>query len=209
MNQPHARACEECGQPHSSESAGKAKGVPAGESRIPAGVDQKASIEQLGSAPSKQFSLWAHYRHHIHHAAQSAHRAATEGDEDTFARSIRKLLELAWRATFDHEIATGKRTISRHEMHSSAVDELLRDYLGVPALQAACMLGQSERWVRDQRGRNGRDAEYGHERNDDPLTARIMRLRAAGASERTIAAEVGLSKTAVHHRLTVTALQAA
>lgn len=158
-----------------------------GRSQIPAGVRQGATIERLKKAPSKQFSLWAHYSHRMQKAAQS---------EDAGM-----LIKLAACATRDYEIHTGKRRPSQHSDHEAAVDELLRDYQGVSSLEAAWMLNQSEKWVRRQRVLNGRDADQGLELRADETTLRVLRLSAAGASERMIAAELGLSKSAVHRRL--------
>lgn len=163
-----------------------------GKSQIPAGVRQGATIERLKEAPNKQFSLWAHYSHRMQIAAQS---------EDASM-----LIKLAACATRDYEIHTGTRKISQHSDHDAAVDELLRDYQGVSSLEAAWMLNQGEKWVRRQRVLNGRDADNGVAFKADALTTRIVSMKAAGMSERFIADEVGLSKTAVHHRLTVTAV---
>lgn len=111
------------------------------------------------------------------------------------------LIKLAACATRDYEIHTGKRRPSQHSDHDAAVDELLRDYQGVSSIEAAWMLNQSEKWVRRQRVLNGRDADCGLELRVDETTLRVLRLSAAGASERMIAAELGLSKSAVHRRL--------
>lgn len=166
-----------------------------GQSQIPAGVRQGATVEKLREAPNKQFSLWAHYSHRMQVAAKS---------EDAGL-----LIKLAACATRDYEIHTGKRKPSQHSDHDDAVSELLRDYQGVSSLEAAWMLNQSEKWVRRQRVLNGRDADYGNELRADETTLRVLRLSAAGASERTIAAELGLSKSAVHRRLESSMMEAA
>lgn len=166
-----------------------------GQSQIPAGVRQGATMERLREAPSKQFSLWAHYSHRMQKAAQS---------EDAGL-----LIKLAACATRDYEIHTGKRRPSQHSDHEAAVDELLRDYQGVSSLEAAWMLNQSEKWVRRQRVLNGRDADYGSARDSDVTTAKILRMAAAGGSLRTIAAETGLSKDGVRRRIEAAEREAA
>lgn len=179
--------CSECGKHRPQDHLGAARTRPTGTSKIPEGVRLTASPERLREAPSKQFSLWAHYSHRMDLAAR--------------ARDVGKLLLLAACATRDYEQHTGKRRISQHTDHADAVSELLRDYTGCPSLEAALYLSTSERWVRRQRVLNGRDPDYGHERENDQTTATILRMSANGASERVIASETGLSKSAVHRRL--------
>lgn len=185
--------CSECGKHRPQDHLGAARNRPTGTSKIPEGVRLTASTEKLREAPSKQFSLWAHYSHRMDLAAR--------------ARDIGKLLLLAACATRDYEQYTGKRRkpnyadMSSEKAHYAQVNELLSEYNGCPSLEAALYLSTSERWVRRQRVLNGRDPDYGHERENDQTTATILRMSASGASIRVIADEIGLSKSVVHRRL--------
>ena len=153
------------------------------ESRIPEGVRLNGTPTNCDSAPSKQFSLWGHYSYRMT-------RAAERKDAST-------LLKLAACATRDYEVYTRTRP-GFHANHEAAVTELLRDCVGVPALEAAWYLGAPVEWVRRQRIINGRDPEYGEPRDKiDGLTTQILSLAEAGKSVRMIAGEVHMSKSAV------------
>lgn len=145
------------------------------------------SSDTVGGVPSKMFSLWAHYNVRMNRAAQE--------------RDTAKLTLLAACAMRDYDLAGMRRQRERPRSHNQAVDELIGEYVGCLPLEAALYLGTSEKWVRRQRVLSGRDPDYGHERETDPITATILRMSANGASERAIASETGLSKSAVHRRL--------
>lgn len=157
-----------------------------GESRIPSGVRTKMDLSK-DIAPSKQFSLWAHYSYRMGRAA--ARKDAAE------------LLKLAACATRDLEIHHKKRA-PFHASHESAVTELLRNCTGLSAVEASWWTGAQVEWVRRQRVLHGRDAELGEPRRVDEQTKRILAMKEAGASVRTIAAETGIAKSTVHDILT-------
>lgn len=156
------------------------------ESRIPEGVRVAAPLTG-DHAPSKQFSLWAHYSYRMNKALER---------QDAFT-----LLKLAACATRDYEIHQRSRP-GFHQNHEAAVTELLRDCVGVTATEASWFLGAPVEWVRRQRVLNGRDPEFGEPRGQlDALTARVLELAEEGKSLRFIAAEVHMSKSAVDRLL--------
>lgn len=149
-------------------------------STIPEGVRVDGGHE---GAPSKLFSLWAHYSYRIDQARQRG---------DAFA-----LLRLAACATRDYEIATRQRP-AYHENHEAAVTELLRDCAGVSAIEAAWYLGAPMAWVKQQRVRHRRDPETGEPiAGRDTRIERIFALRAEGMKQAEIAEAVGLTQPRV------------
>ena len=163
------------------------KPPPYAESHIPEGVAANRNLHAPnGHAPSKQFSLWAHYEFRIQRAAQAL-------DAPT-------LLKLAACATRDYEIHMGRRT-THHSSHDSAVTELLRDCTGMPAIEASWWLDAPLKWVRRHRVLNGRDAELGEPTEQNERTRRVLALERTGATVRAIAAEVGLPKSQVQRIL--------
>lgn len=153
-------------------------------STIPEGVRVDGGHEGV---PSKTFSLWAHYSYRMERARQAC-------DAST-------LLRLVACATRDYEVATGKRP-AYHENHEAAVTELLRDCIGVAALEAAWFLGAPIKWVRQQRILNRRDPETG-----EPLPSRgermerILALASEGLTHQQIGEAVGLSRPRIQQIL--------
>ena len=155
------------------------KGTRFSTSQVPEGVRMTGTPSNgLSHAPSKQFSLWAHYSWRMERAVAQQDAAA--------------LMRLAVCATRDYEVYTGKRP-AFHENHEAAVTELLRDHTGVAAAEASWWLGAPEKWVRRQRVLNGRDDEFGEPVKRDALTERILRMKADGATTRAIAAQCNVS----------------
>lgn len=155
-----------------------------GTSRIPSGVSLNG--QSSDHAPSKRFSLYAHYRWRM--------------DRAFLQKDATKLHALAVEATRDYEEYIGTRKPLHFEHDDDAVAELLREHTGVPAEHAAIkMMVQNQSlkdattWVRRQRARNGRDQEFGEPREFNADARRMFALQDSGASFRTIAAEVGCS----------------
>ncbi|MBV9805192.1 MAG: hypothetical protein JO130_18485 [Solirubrobacterales bacterium] len=158
-------------------------------SQLPSGVDTKATTRG-DHAPSKQSSLYFHYRWRMHKALVS---------EDAGLA-----LSLAGAATQDYEEHVGKRRPLRWASHDDAVNYLLTHYVGVPSATAAVDMRtpsesfrNAQRWVQAQRTRNGHDPELGERRAMDSRTRRIVEMAAAGIKQRLIADEVGLSQAQV------------
>lgn len=154
--------------------------VPSGsashESSIPKGVRHDLTGDH---APSKQFSLYAHYLWRMKRA-----QAAQDAGE---------LLKLAGCATRDYEVYAHLRP-SYHASHDAAVNELLRACRGQSAVEASWWVGAPVKWVRRQRVVNGYDAETGDPRpRGNATTERVFALRENGATVRVIAEEVGIS----------------
>ena len=158
------------------------------ETQVPKGVRMGGDLtKRVDAAPSKQFSLYAHYLWRMRRAEK--------------AQDVGELLKLAGCATRDYETYMHTRP-SYHEKHEAAVTELLRDCRGQSAVEASWWLGTPVKWVRRQRVISGYDPENGEPRpRVDETTARIFALHEAGVSIRTIADEVHLSKSEVHRRL--------
>lgn len=146
-------------------------------SRMPEGVREHGA--------SKDVSLWRHYQWRMSRAQA--------------ARDVPLLFELAKQATRDYEVYTGVRPASRDD-DASAVDELLRECRGLPAVEAARRLDCSVKWVRRIRAANDLDSESGSA-HADPRLATIKRMRANGATVRAIGLEVGLSAAQVSNLL--------
>lgn len=156
-------------------------------SQIPEGVRQRATIDRLGEAPSKQFSLWGHYSVRVQRALE--------------ARNTPELVKLAACARRDYDAYRGYRRLRQEPSAEAQVTELMRDYSGWRSLEAAWMLNAPERWVRRQRVLNGRDPEFGHPFKGDNLTLKIAQLSARGMTERQIATITSLGRATVHRRL--------
>lgn len=163
------------------------------DSAIPDGVSDRASSDH---APSKQLSLFYHYRWRMNQAQQR---------EDAGL-----MLRLAGEATRDYEEHTGKRRPLRFvdeigsSAHKQAVEYLLQNFEGVPAWNVAVEMRTPDesfrnalKWVHRQRAANSRDPETGEMRMTDERTRRIFAMAEAGATQKTIAAEVGLSRQRV------------
>ncbi len=151
---------------------------------IPAGVRVDGGHEAV---PSKQFSLWAHYSYRID-------RARAAGDASA-------LLRLAACATRDYEVHMGQRP-AFHENHEAAVTELLRDCVGVSAVEASWYLGAPLKWVKAQRVLHRRDPEtgeaieYRNERHE-----RIFELHAEGLNHGEIGKAVGYTRQRIQQIL--------
>lgn len=170
------------------------------DSRIPDGVDNHA-VGKGDHAPSKQLSLFYHYRWRMDKAQQ--------------AEDAGLLLRLAGEATRDYEEHTGQRRPLRFEdgpdengtyqtAHSLAVKHLLRHFVGVSAESAAIeMRTPSEsfrnalEWVRQQRLRNGYDAESGEPAVTNERARRVVAMAQSGIKQRVIAEELGVSPSTV------------
>lgn len=161
---------------------------------IPAGVRVDGGHEAV---PSKQFSLWAHYSYRIDRA-----RAQVDpSDPESTSRAASTLLRLAACATRDYEVYIGRRP-AYHENHEAAVTELLRDCVGVPAVEASWYLGAPLKWIKQQRVLHRRDPETGDVlfRRDD-RTQRIFALNEEGMKHGEIAEAVGLTRQRVQQIL--------
>lgn len=135
--------------------------------------------------PAKEASLWRHYQWRMSRAQK--------------AQDVPLLFELAKLATRDYEVYTGVRPASRDD-DVTAVDELLRECSGMSIVDAARRLDCTVKWVRRTRVANDLDPETGT-RIVDPRVLTIKRLRASGATVKTIAMEVGLSAAQVSNLL--------
>ncbi len=153
---------------------------PSGSSSIPRGVDMRPGER----APSKELSLHAHYLWLMRRAI--------------IAEDHGRLLVLAAYACRDYAVRVEGAGAERHEYHAAAVRELVKQWEGEPALEAAVWLGQSVLWVRRQRIAAGVEPELGGEADVAAgLRGQVCALKRNGATTRAIAAEVGVSQTRV------------
>jgi hypothetical protein len=152
-------------------------------SRVPAGVNDAGSLDSRDHAPSKRFSLWAHYSYRI--------------DQAFAAHDTSKLLMLAAAARRDYEEYCGLRRPAIFSDHADAVKELLRDYVGVHSREVAIWLGAPEKWVKRHRLLNSQDPTWGDERITDDALQQIVDLANEGRTLRSIATVVGVSHVQV------------
>jgi hypothetical protein len=153
---------------------------PSPDSRIPEGVSLNGD-----NTLTKRFSLYAFYRHHIDCAYQR--------------RDVVQLHLLAGLARRDHLEYIGQH---KRRDHGDVERELLRNYAGFPARDAAVLLDESETWAKQRRLVNGFDAEHGEKTRRDPRARGrhrerneqiIARSQAPGTTTRAIAAEFDIS----------------
>lgn len=152
-------------------------------SRMPEGVEDGTGMLGNGHAPSKRLSLYAHYLWRM-----------TRAQRADDAVQLRRLASMAER---DYEEYIGKSHPRQHSNDEAAVTELLRDWTGWDALDAALWLHVSVRWVKRQRVLNGRDPNNGEPRDFDERTKRIIIRAQEGASQTDIAREVGISQSRI------------
>jgi len=155
-------------------------------SSVPNGVRLDGPSMQT-YAPSKRLSLHAHYEWRMRRAVEQ--------------RDAPRLLMLAAMATRDCMEHEGTYHVERYEFHEEAVNALLRDWSGHGSGEVAVWLGVPEKWVRRQRTLNGRDPDYGEEREQPELLRKVVEMTNHGASSRTIASIVGKSHITIQRML--------
>jgi hypothetical protein len=154
------------------------------EGEMPPGV--RMTLERSTGAPSLRFDPAGHFLHRM----QAAIKAADE-----------ELLRwLVLQAERYRQEELGIRKLVTHANHDDAVAELIGDYVGVRAVQAAAELcpstmtsDEAVTWVRKHRFLNRCDPEFGEPNLGDETVQKIRRMKLAGASSRVIAGEVHVS----------------
>lgn len=155
-----------------------------GKSAPPPGVDLTRSIAYDGP-PSKRLSLHAHYAHRLQEA---------EGD-------YWRTLKIIAQAEVDVEHHQGRWLAPTGGTEADKVANLLRDYKGFHSAEVAAWEACSEKWVRRQRVLNGVEPDFGDEPDRDAKRAKIMRMVQQGASQRTIAGELGVTQGTISKAL--------
>lgn len=130
---------------------------------------------------------------------QAVERA--KGDEAEWLRCVLYIDSLCTTAMRDYLLQVGKMRRPGSADDIGNVDRLLTEWEGVSAHEVATWEMCSVRWVRESRLRHERDPETGEPRPHDERLARILALKASGASQRAIAKEVGISQARVQQML--------
>jgi hypothetical protein len=166
-------------------------GSPAGESTVPHGVNQHATIDGHERAPSKHLSLHAHYQWRMLRAQHERH--ATD------------LLVLAAEAQRDYD----ERTLGiRHDATEAEAVSRLLDLRGCSVAVAVAWMrahGQSRKsaevWVRRQRILNGYGPEDGEPVAQNGRVARAAALVAELGSMRAAARQLGIVPSTLERML--------
>lgn len=149
--------------------------------------DATLSDDRAGSshAPSKRFSLYAHYRWRFERA--------------TDVPTLMQLCAIAERDYLEYIGVWRRPSFADHEQ---AVNDLLDHWRGCEDREVALHLDCQIKWVRKHRAMNGWEPTFGDERlRVDERTARILKMAGDGASSRAIGVEVGLSHAQVQRVL--------
>jgi hypothetical protein len=160
-----------------------------GESRLPPGTHGNADMDgpHIDRPPSRNDDLHGHYLWRFKAAAAKDSRSAIERHLAT-----EKICAQA-EADYWREVR-GPRNVNESGPFKDR--RILEEYAGLPNWEVATWEGIHPRAVAKLRRENGYDDE-GLEVELDERTRRILALKMGGASQRTIAAEVGISQQRV------------
>jgi hypothetical protein len=163
-----------------------ASGKRAMEGSLPPGTKARRDLNETREGPpDRNEDLHGHYHFRF---------VACKGD-------YWQTLSLCAQAERDHAREVRGNSRPANEDGPNRTKRLLVDYAGVAYWEVATYENMHPEAVKRTRREGGLDPEYGQEVRVDPRLARILEMKAQHMSERTIADEMGISKTRVRQLL--------